>query len=198
MARTGLQGIAEIVVRRAQRQGYVTPREVRAELTQAGLADSQWKDVLALARESLHYRQGRYYHLDPISPRLQQEQSQQQMVATAVRQVIRRHRETTAEQERRQQERIDFIQPVEAQTADGRQIKLLSRDLSPTGMRLLTSRSLLGQKLRVFLPAPGRGAPTGLVVRILWTCAVGDDLFENGGTFVELLREDSEKTATTS
>jgi len=23
-------------------------------------------------------------------------------------------------------------------------------------------------------------------VRILWTCAVGDDLFENGGNFLEL------------
>src|SRR5262245_8404365 len=133
MAVTELQGIAETVVRRAQRQGYVTPRDVRAELTQAGLADDHWKDVLSLAREPLHYRQGRYYCLDPVSPRLQQEQSQLELVANAVRQVIRRHRETTAEQERRQQERIEFVHPVKALTADGRPLNLLSRDLSPTG-----------------------------------------------------------------
>jgi hypothetical protein len=190
MNTTALQAIADAVVRRAQRQGYVTPRVVRAELTQAGLPEDQWKDVLDLARESLHYRQGRYYYLEPVSPRLQQEQSQQQMVANAVRQVIHRHHETAAAQERRQQERIDFIHPIKVQTADGQPLNLLSRDLSPTGMRLLATRSLLGQKLRVFLPGPGKGASTGLVLRVLWTCAVGDELFENGGTFVELLPEE--------
>ncbi len=190
MTATGLQAITDAVVRRAQRQGYVTPREVRAELGQAGLPVSQWKEVLELARESLHYRQGRYYYLEAVSPRLQQAQSQQEMVANAVRQVIRRHRESSAELERRQQERIDFMHPVQVQTADGRQLNLLTRDLSPTGMRLLATRSLLGQKLRVLLPGPGKGATTGLIVRILWTCAVGDDLFENGGTFVELIPPD--------
>ncbi|MCI0455770.1 MAG: PilZ domain-containing protein [Gemmataceae bacterium] len=187
MTATGLQAITDAVVRRAQRQGYVTPREVRAELTQAGLPESQWKEVLGLARESLHYRQGRYYYLEPVSPRLQQEQSQQELVASAVREVIRRYGEASAEQERRQQERIDFVQPVQVHTPDGKQLNLLSRDLSPTGMRLLATRSLLGQKLRVFVPGPGKGAATGLVVRILWTCAVGDELFENGGTFLELI-----------
>ena len=34
MISTNLQGVAEFVVRRAQRQGYVVPREVREELAQ--------------------------------------------------------------------------------------------------------------------------------------------------------------------
>jgi hypothetical protein len=187
-----LQGVAHTVVRRAQRQGYVIPKDVRAELAHAGLPDTHWKDVLALARESLHYRQGRYYYLEPVSARLQQEQSQQQMVAAAVRQVMRHHQAASAAKERREHDRIDYIQPVKVVTDDGRQLNLLSRDLSTTGIRLIAARSLLGQKVRVFLPNGG-GKPGGLgfVVRVLWTCAVGDDLFENGGTFLEMAEKTS-------
>ena len=65
MTSTDLQGIANTVVRRAQRQGFVLPREVRQELAQAGAPDTMWKDVLALARSSLSYRKGRYYYVPP-------------------------------------------------------------------------------------------------------------------------------------
>jgi hypothetical protein len=189
MSASDLHGIAETVIRLAQRQGYVVPREVRAELARAGLPEDRWKDVLALTREALHYRQGRYYYLDPVSPALRQQQSQQQMVANAVREVIRRHRAGGAGSERRESERIDYLQPVKAQAEDGKELNLLTRDLSPAGIRLLASRSLLGQRLRVALPGAGKAPGPHLVVRILWTCAVGDDLFENGGTFLELLPE---------
>src|SRR5436190_24325364 len=114
MTASDLQSIADTVVRRAQRQGYVVPREVRAELALAGLPEGRWKDVLSLAREALHYRQGRYYYLEPVSPALREQQSQQEMVANAVRDVIRRHRATATEGERREAERIDFFQPVAA------------------------------------------------------------------------------------
>jgi hypothetical protein len=184
---TELQPVVNAVLRRAQRQGYVVPREVRAELTEAGLPDVRWKDVLMMARESLHYRQGRYYYLDAVSPRLQQQQSRQQVVATAVRLVIRAHQARVAEQERRQQDRIDFMQPVTVLTEDGRRVQLLSRDLSPTGMRLLGTRSLLGQKVRLTLTVPGKDEPLTFVLRVLWTCAVADELFENGGTFLDVL-----------
>ena len=60
-------GIADRVVRRAQRQGYVVAREVREELTLAGASDDLWKDVLALARQSLTLRRGRYYYSAPVS-----------------------------------------------------------------------------------------------------------------------------------
>jgi hypothetical protein len=185
MTGSELKAVASNVLRRAQRQGYVVPREVRAELEMAGLPNTRWREVLALAGSSLQFRQGRYYYLTPVSPRLQQEQNQQQIVARAVRQVIRRHKATSADQERRQQDRIDYIQPITVQTEDGREIRVLTRDLSPTGIRLLATRSFLGQKLRVYLPN-GNGSPLGFLVRILWTCAIGDDLYENGGTFVEL------------
>ena len=61
---------------------------------------------------------------------------------------------------------------------------LMSRDLSATGVRLLGTKRLLGQKVQLELP--DGETPCRLLVRILWTCAVGDELFENGGSFVEL------------
>src|SRR5262249_1521776 len=151
-----LKTVASTVVRRAQRQGYVVPREVRAELALAGLPEAGWKDVLSLAREALHYRQGRYYFLDPVSPVLREQQSQQQRVAHAARGLTRRPRAAPAQPERPEAERIDFVQPVTAQAEDGRLFRLLSRDLSPTGIRLLAPRSLLGQKLRLTLPGAGK------------------------------------------
>jgi hypothetical protein len=180
-----LRGVAENVIRRAQRQGYVVPRNVREELSRAGLPEDQWKDVLALARESLHYRQGRYYFLQAVSPRLHEQQSQQQIVFHAVRELIRQQKAAHAENERRQQDRIEFIHPACVQLEDGRQFRVLTRDLSPTGVRLLGSRSLLGQKVEIRLAADSKQA-CAFVVRILWSCAVGDDLFENGGSFVGL------------
>ena len=72
---------------------------------------------------------------------------------------------------------------------DGKEYGLVSRDLSPTGMRLLGTKQLLGQKIRVDLPQGKEAAPCRLLMRILWTCAVGDNLFENGGTFLELVTE---------
>src|SRR5439155_732705 len=88
---------------------------------------------------------------------------------------------------RRQEERIAFVQSVQVQTEDGRQTTVLSRDLSPTGIRLVGTRSLLGQKVRVLLPTGEKNSLIPFVVRILWTATVGEDLFENGGTFVEMV-----------
>ena len=63
----------------------------------------------------------------------------------------------------------------------------MTRDLSVTGVRVLGTRRLLGQKVQLDLPGDDGAAGCRLLVRILWTCAIGDDLFENGGSFVELL-----------
>jgi hypothetical protein len=189
MIETQLRDVADNVVRRAQRQGYVVPRDVRDELGQAGLPDERWKDVLALARESLHYRQGRYYYIQAISPRLHEQQSQQQIVFHTVRELIRRQQAARSDSERRQQDRIDFVQQVTVRTEGGREFRVLTRDLSPTGIRLLGSRGLLGQKIRVQLPASNGSRPCTFVVRILWSCAVGDDLFENGGSFLGMATE---------
>lgn len=184
---TALRGVVDNVVKRAQRQGYVVPREVREELQQAGQGGEQWKAVLDMARESLHYRQGRYYYLQPISPRLHEQQSQQQIVFHTVRELVRRQQAARAESDRRQSDRLEFVQPVVVRTEDQRQFRVLTRDLSPTGIRLLGSRSLLGQKITVQIPAAHGAKPCTFLVRILWSCSVGDDLFENGGTFLGLV-----------
>jgi hypothetical protein len=182
MISTNLQGVAELVIRRAQRQGFVVPREVREELTGAGISQNLWKDVLALARPSLSYRHGRYYFDSPASARVRAEQSQQRDVHRAVRRLIRARHSATTDVERRGQERVDFIESVKVRTEDGREFTLLSRDLSATGIRLISTRRLLGQKVRVLIPAADPAFE--FLVRILWTCSVGDDLIENGGTFL--------------
>jgi PilZ domain len=183
-----LENVAHAVVREAQRKGYVVPRDIRTELKLAGLPEDQWKEVAALTKESLHYRQGRYYPLGAISPRLQKEQEQQRVIQKVVRQLIKQHRAAIKQQDRRGQERIDFIQPVAVHTEDGKSFQLLSRDLSSTGIRLLGTRRLLGQKVRIDLPPVGDSPTCSVWVRVLWTCAVGDDMFENGGTFLEIVQ----------
>jgi hypothetical protein len=179
MLTANLQGVAEAVVRRAQDEGSVTPEDVQKELAQAGIPEDMWQDVLALCRRSLRRRQGRYHFVTASARKTNQ--AQQRLVRRVVRQLIRRHR--AAERvERRGQDRIDFIQPIRVLTEDLRELHLLSRDLSTTGIRLIGTRSLLGQKVRVFLGNGGDAC--SLTVRVLWTCAVGDNLFENGGMFL--------------
>jgi hypothetical protein len=117
------------------------------------------------------------------------EERQQEKVRRAVRRLIRQHK-AGARVGRRRQDRINFVQPVQVETEDGHTCTLLSRDLSPTGIRLIGTRRLLGQKVRVRIPCP-EGEPVCFRVRVLWMCAVGDDLFENGGTFLEAVGEET-------
>jgi hypothetical protein len=180
-----LPTIASRVLDRAQQQGYVTRREIREELRQSGQPDGSWRDVLAILRESLHYRQGRYNFICQFDSRLEQELLQQRRIHRSVRDVMRRHRAQDSQQERRRQGRVDFIKPVRVRAADGREYTLLSRDLSLTGIQLLGSRSLLGQKIHVWLQEGDGKQSLCFLVRILWTSMVGDGLFENGGTFLE-------------
>jgi hypothetical protein len=186
MVGAGLEEVANEVVRRARRQGYVVPREVREELTRVGVADDLWKDVVAIARPSLSLRNGRYYYDSPMSPRVRRERTQQQDVRRAVRELVRQHRVYVSSIERRGQDRLEFVQPVKVRTEDGREFTLLTRDLSPTGIRLVGTRRLLGQKISVLIPRSDSPEPWNFIVRVLWTCSLGDDLVENGGTFVEL------------
>jgi hypothetical protein len=150
------------------------------------VADSFWKDVVALARPSLSFRRGRYYYSALVSARVRQEQEHQEGIQTAIRQLITQHRADAERVERREQDRITFVQPVKVRTEDAREFTLLSRDLSPTGIRLIGTSRLLGQKVWIELPRTDQPRPWTFLVRVLWTCAVGDGLFENGGTFVEV------------
>lgn len=186
MISTNLQGVAELVVRRAQRNGYILPRQVRTVLSEAGLCESLWKDVVSVARPSLTYRQGRYYYTTPVTDRVRQEQAQQLGIHKAVGEIIRCYR-GGLRVERREQERLDFMQPVKVRTEDGRECTLLTRDISPTGIRLIGTRRLLGQRINVRIPIAEGAAAWEFVVRILWTCTLGDDLVENGGNFLEIV-----------
>jgi hypothetical protein len=186
MISTNLQGVAELVTRRARRQGFVVPNEVREELTLAGVPETMWKDVIALARPTLSFRKGRYYYSPPVSDRVRREQTQQRDVVKVIRQLIRHHRQEAKEFERRGEDRYDFVQTVKVVTEDHRELTLISRDLSSTGIRLVGTHRLLGQKVRVQIPRPGSDEPWSFIVRILWTCAVGEDLVENGGSFLEV------------
>jgi hypothetical protein len=180
-----LQQVTENVLQRARQQGYTVPGEVCAELAAAGLAEELWKDVLALARSSLHYRGGKYWYQAPLSDRAAQEKGRLDVVGEAIRAIIEHQR--ARDVERRGQERVEFVHPVVLLTEDDREHAVLTRDLSVTGIRLIGSRRLLGQKVRLRLPRSG-AEPLVVQVRILWTCAVGDDLYENGGSFLGLER----------
>lgn len=187
MTPADLQSVADSVLRLAKRQGFVLSRDVRAELRMAGLPEEPWKDVIALIHASLVHRQRRYYHKEAFSPRLQKEHAQQQAIQKVIRKLIKQHRSRGKGDERRRQARVDFIQPVKIRTEDGTESTLMSRDLSATGVRLLGTKRLLGQKVQLILSTGNEEESCRLLVRILWTCAVGEDLFENGGSFVELL-----------
>jgi hypothetical protein len=186
MITASLEGVADLVIRRAQRQGFILAREIREELTQAGVAESLWKDVVAIARSALHYQQGRYYYRAPVSPRVARAQSQQRAIQKTIRQLVDAHRKAHDQTERRGEDRIDFIQPVTVITEDQRSCTMLTRDLSATGIRLIGTRRFLGQKVRVQIPNPESTTPWSFLVHILWTAAVGDDLVENGGAFLEV------------
>jgi hypothetical protein len=187
MSLTDLQGIAEEVVQRARGQGFVVRREIREALAQAGLPETHWKDVLALAQAFLHHRHGRYYYVSVVNSRPRSDR-QQREVQQAVRQIIHDYRVGTTDVERRQHGRVPFIQPTKILLPDHREIQLLSRDISPTGIRLIGTRSLQGQKVRVLIPRQDNGQGDWcFLVQILWSSQIGESLVEHGGVFLELL-----------
>ncbi len=187
MTMTDLQTVAHAVVRRAERQGFVLPSEIRAELAQLSIPQKQWKEVVALSRPALRYRQGRYYFRALVSPRMREEKRHQRAVHLSVRQLIREYKKNNALADRRQQGRIDFVQAVKVRVDNQRKLAVLSRDLSETGIRLIGTQSLLGHKVEVTIPRSNGEDACRFLTRILWTCVVGDGLFENGGVFLEMV-----------
>jgi len=189
MSTGGLEDVARSIVRRARQKGFVLAREIRAELAQAGLSEAKWKQLVSLARGALEYRQKRYYYKEVISAPVQAEQKQQRAIRRAIRQLIRSYTRSETESERRHQDRFRVVMPIKVLLEDQRELTLVSHDLSAAGIRLIAPRGLLGQKLDIFLPRPEDEKPLRLRVRILWTGAVGDGLFENGGIFLEVVED---------
>ena len=83
---------------------------------------------------------------------MQKEHAQQQAIVKVIKKLIKQHKSRAKTDERRGQERVDFVQPVKIRTEDGKEFAILSRDLSATGVRLLGTKRLLGQKVQLELP----------------------------------------------
>lgn len=186
MVATKLKHVTKSVHRRAEKQGYVTEPEIIAELKEAGLPRKFSRDVLAEIRPYVTFQGGRYCYTPP-DPSVREEQLREQAIRRTVRQLIREHRHSADELDRRREGRVDFIQPAKVETEDGRVFTVLSRDLSPTGIRLIGARGFLGQKVRVTVSGSESGESVTFLVRILWNCAVGDQLFESGGSFLGMV-----------
>jgi hypothetical protein len=92
-------------------------------------------------------------------------------------------------EERREQERVEFVQPVRVITEDHLEFNMLSRDLSTAGIRLIGRQRLLGRKVHVIIRGSDSAA-RDFLVRILWTCPMGDELIENGGVFLSVAPSD--------
>jgi hypothetical protein len=187
MVATDLQEVANAVIRRAQRQGSVRASDIRQELARTRVPEKQWKEVVNLSGSLLRYHRGRYYYEAPPTSPLQKEEKQQKLIQHTVRQLIQHYKKDHARIERRERGRISFVQSVTVRTEDRRELSLLSRDLSEAGIRLIGTSSLLGHKVEIEVPGLQDKEPVRFVARILWTCAAGDGLFENGGIFLEVI-----------
>jgi len=132
----------------------------------------------------------------PVSSRVHLEQSQQADIQKTVRQIIQQYRSAGERVERREEDRIHFVQPVKVRTESQREYTLLALDLSSTGICLIGTHRFLGQKVRVSIPASDGTTCWDFVVRILWTCPVGEGLFENGGTLLALADAAKEQEGT--
>jgi hypothetical protein len=119
----------------------------------------------------------------PLPPR--RPDDDRQRIRRAVDHLLARRGGAAGDADRREAERVDFVTSVSVRTEDGGEFTCLSRDLSPAGIRLVGTRRLLGQKVRVRFPDPAGGKPLTFLVRVLWTCTLGEGLIENGGMFLD-------------
>ncbi|MBV9124861.1 MAG: PilZ domain-containing protein, partial [Planctomycetes bacterium] len=140
----------------------------------------------------LNFRQGRYYYVPAVRANMLQGQRHQQSMQRAIRRLVREHKLVAdLQNERRRQGRVQFVHPVTVHTADNRVLRFLSRDISVSGLCLIGSCNLLGQRVLVQVPGANSGGPALCFrVQILWTHEVGDNLFENGGIFLKLVSEE--------
>lgn len=190
MSSPSLHAVASAVLCRAKRQGYVLPREIRLELKEAGQSTTLWKQVVSLLSASMKYRHGRYYAHAGSVTRLQHEQHQLQRVRDIVQDLIARYQTTRSADERRREGRAQFVKSVRIRTEDGQEQNVLVQDLSPSGVRLITDRSLLGRKVLLCLPRPqSMDGPIVVLTRILWSYEIADGLYKSGGVFLDLVAE---------
>ena len=187
-----LRAVARNVLRKARHQEFVVAREIREELVKARLSEDLWKEVVGLAGTSLGYRHSRYYYVpvgrSRMQVRIRHEQRHQQAIHRTVRWMIRRqHSEETVHHDRRAHKRVGFCRSLLVQTEDKRLFQWVTREISLSGIRLLCGCNLEGQKLRLWITFDADNLTHCFLAQILWSAAVGDNLYENGGIFLELL-----------
>jgi hypothetical protein len=188
MTSPDLKVIACAVVNRIRVRGYILPREIRTELREAGQPTKLWKQVVGLIHPPLEYCGGRYYALPAVISRLKREESQLGIIQEMVQQLVLRKQYDSAAEERRREDRHRFLQTVKVQDEKGGDRTVLLEDLSPSGVRFMSSRNYLGHRLSIALSAQGAAnVSVILVMRIVWSCAVADGLYQHGGCFLELV-----------
>jgi len=184
-ADTDLKTLVEALHRRAQARGFISPKEVKQELAEAGVGEELWKEVVKSARPLLQYHGGRYYFVPGVSPRRHAHEEMHLQVRAWFQAVAQHQKRQAKGEERRGSERVTFVQPVSLTLESGETHRVMSKDLSPSGIRFIGTRNLLGQKVKATLASPN-GRSCTFSIRILWACEVGDGLYENGGIFLEM------------
>ncbi|MDW8223485.1 MAG: PilZ domain-containing protein, partial [Gemmatales bacterium] len=135
----------------------------------------------------LTYNRGRYYYTPSLQASRLREEERQLHVRALLQVLLQVCKRTQNREERRAADRIEVIWPVTLILEDGTAHRALTRDISVSGIRFLSNRSLLGQKLIARLSL-GEREEHAFSVRILWTCEVADGLYENGGSVLEVIR----------
>src|SRR5262249_7871308 len=141
------------------------------------------------------YRHGRYYYVpvgrSRMQVRIRHEQRHQQAVHRSVREMIRRQRDEEAVHlERRAHKRCSFCRSLLVQSEDNRLYQVVTREISLSGIRLLCGCCFEGQKLRLWITFEPDHQTYCFLASILWSAAVGDNLYENGGILLELLENE--------
>ena len=190
-----LRTAARNILRKARQQEFVVPREIREELTRSRLPEQLWREVVNLAGTSLGYRHGRYFYVpvgrSRMQIRIRHEQRHQKAIHRSVRWMIRQQQsEEAVHVERRAHKRSSFCRSLLVQTEDQRLHQFVTREISLSGIRLLCTCCLEGQKVRLWLTFDRDNVTYCLLASILWCAAVGDNLYENGGVFLELLESE--------
>lgn len=181
-----LNSVADAVKRRAESDGHVVIEDVRAELEKAGQSPDSWAEVLKLASTHLMHRAGKYFYVVPTSPLRERQERQQHAIEETVDQLVGQYRQLADQAERREANRIQFMQAATVRMEGQPLHRVLTRDISASGIRLLGTKSMLGQRVQVEVPGPA-GEPFIFLVRMVWACEVADNLYENGGVLLEVV-----------
>ncbi|GIW78419.1 MAG: hypothetical protein KatS3mg105_0226 [Gemmatales bacterium] len=183
--KNNLDAAASAVLDRLKAEGALLPKQIQAQLTDAGIPADRWKEVVALLKPRIQFRKGRYVFVPPLSTRVREEKKRRQTHVRAVRDLIRAYQKIVVARERREFKRVHFIKPVTFESDDGRSFQLLSQDISYSGLRLVGTTNLQGLKGAVHIPQEDMGGGQwSFRLHVLWSVPAGDGLIVSGAVFL--------------